>query len=169
MTVFQCGDRVIYGAHGVCSIAAIEKKRIDKKFMEYYVLEPVDGSGSRYFVPTQNEAAVSKLRHMLSGDQVRELLASDSVHRDAWIEDEGLRKQHYKELIGGDDRAALVSMIHSLYKHREQQAAAGRKFHLCDENFLRDAERLLSSEMGLILQLPPEQVITYVQSALQEA
>lgn len=167
MTVFQCGDRVIYGAHGVCSIAAIEKKRIDKKFMEYYVLEPVDGSGSRYFVPTQNEAAVSKLRHMLSGDQVRELLASDSVHRDAWIEDEGLRKQHYKELIGGDDRAALVSMIHSLYKHREQQAAAGRKFHLCDENFLRDAEKLLGSEFALALGIPERDVGEVVKRSFE--
>ena len=49
----------------------------------------------------------------------------------------------------------------------EAQAAAGRKFHLCDENFLRDAEKLLSSEFALILGVAPNQVQDYIVSALK--
>ena len=167
MTVYQCGDQVLYGAHGVCSIAAIETRRIEKKMVEYYVLEPVDGAGSRFYVPTQNEAAVAKLRSVLSEQQVRQLLASHAVRQDAWIEDEGLRKQRYKELICSDDRAALVSMVRSLYRHREQQTAAGRKFHLCDENFLRDAQKLLGSEFAIALQISESEVGDVVKSALE--
>lgn len=167
MTVFQHGDQVIYGIHGVCNITGIEKRRVDKKTVEYYVLEPVNGPGSCFYVPTQNEAAVAKLRSVLNEQQVRQLLASDAVRQDVWIEDESLRKQRYKELIGSGDRAALVSMVHSLYRHREQQTAAGRKFHLCDENFLRDAQKLLGSEFAIALQISESEVGDVVKSAIE--
>lgn len=167
MTVYQCGDQVIYCAHGVCNITAIEKQRVDKKLIEYYVLEPVDGPGSRFYVPTQNQAAVAKLKNVLNEQQVRQLLASDAVRQDAWIEDESQRKQRYKELIGSGDRAALVSMVHSLYRHREQQTAAGRKFHLCDENFLKDAQKLLGSEFAIALQISESEVGDVVKSAFE--
>lgn len=167
MLVFHCGDQVIYGAHGVCTVVAIEKQKVGKKFVEYYVLEPKEGGTSRYYVPTQNEAAVSKLRNVLTKDEVTELLSSDAVRQSAWIEDENLRKQRYRELITGSDKAALVSMVHCLNQHREQQMAAGRKFHLCDENFLRDAQKLLGSEFSLALQIPENEVGDVVKKILE--
>lgn len=167
MTVYQCGDQVLYGIHGVCSIVAVEMRCMEKKMVEYYVLEPVEGTGSRFYVPTQNEAAVAKLKSVLNEQQVRQLLASDAVRQDAWIEDEGLRKQRYKELIHSGDRAALVSMVHSLHCHRKQQTAAGRKFHLCDENFLRDAQKLLGSEFAIALQISESEVGDVVKSAFE--
>lgn len=165
MLGFRCGDHVVYGSHGVCTVAAIESRRIDRRPVEYYVLEPLDGSGSRYYVPTQNQAAVSKLRAVLTKEEIDQLLQSDEVRKDAWIEDENLRRQRYKELIIIGDRASLLSMVHCLYQHREQQMAAGRKFHLCDENFLRDAQKLLGSELSLVLQIPENEVGEYVKSA----
>ena len=167
MKVYGCGDQVVYGAHGVCRIVAIEKRRIDRKTVEYYVLEPVNGGDSRFYVPTQNEAAVAKLRQVLTEGEVRTLLASDAAKQDVWIEDETLRRQRYKELLTGSDRAALVSMIHTLHRHRERQTAAGRKFHLCDETFLKDAQKLLGSEFALALQIPESEVGDMVKSAIE--
>mgnify|MGYP002517196277 CR=1 FL=1 len=40
-------------------------------------------------------------------------------------------------------------------------------FHLCDENFLRDAQRLLSVEFALVLGIAPEQVGEYVVRAME--
>lgn len=168
MTVYTCGDHVIYGSHGVCRILSLETRRVDRKQIEYYVLAPADGSEARFYVPIRNEAAVAKLRSVLTEDEVRSLLSSDEIRQHAWIEDEGIRKQRYKELLTGSDRAALVSMVHSLHHHRQQQEAAGRKFHLCDENFLRDAQRLLGSEFALALQIPESEVGDVVKSAIAE-
>ena len=167
MRKYQRGAHVVYGAHGACVILDIEKKRVDKKLIEYYVLEPVDGPGIRYYIPTENEVAVAKLKDVLSEQQVHQLLASEQVRQDAWIEDEGQRKQRYKELITSGDRTALVSMIHTLHKHRDQQIKNGKKLHMCDENFLRDAEKLLDSEIALALRISQDEVGEVVKNAMK--
>lgn len=165
--MYQCGDRVLYGIHGVCTITAVEEQVIDRKRVEYYVLEPLAQPGARFLVPTKNEAAVAKLRRMLSQQELSDLLRCEQIQEDAWIEDEGKRKQHYRDLICSGDRAALLSMVNTLHRHKQEQAAAGRKFHLCDENFLRDAERLLNSEFSLVLDIAPSEVGEFVLNAMK--
>lgn len=59
--MFQVGDKVVYGMHGVCVIAGTECRRVDKKNMEYLVLEPVGQDGARFLVPAQNAAVLGKL------------------------------------------------------------------------------------------------------------
>lgn len=167
MQVFQCGDRVIYGIHGVCSIEAIEQRKIDRKTVEYYVLQPINGTGARFYVPTRNEAAVSKLHYLLTEQEVRDLLSSDEVRESSWIEDESLRKQQYKELLSGSDRAALIRMIRTLHLHKKQQTSLGKKFHQCDENFLRDAQKMVGCEISLALQIPESEVEAVVRGAIE--
>ena len=41
---------------------------------------------------------------------------------------------------------------------------AGKKFHLCDDNFLRDAEKLMSSEIALVLEMTMEQARDYLRT-----
>lgn len=166
--MFAVGDLVVYGVHGVCRITELEKRTVDRKQLEYLVLEPTDGSGSRFLVPTHNEIALNKLQPVLSRQVLEEILHSSLVRENVWIEDENQRKQRYRELITGSDRIALLQMVHCLHIQKERIAAARRKFHLCDENFLRDAQRLLSSEFALVLDMEPQQVAEYVISAMEE-
>lgn len=167
--MYQIGDQVVYGSHGVCRIVGLEQRRVDRKNVEYYALEPLEQAGARFYVPTQNQAAVAKIRAVITAQELEALLRSDSVRQNCWIADEGQRKNRYRELLGSGDRAALLSMVGTLYRHKEQQAAVGRKFHLCDENFLRDAEKLLSGEFSLVLGMDPREVGAYVRDALAEA
>ncbi len=160
--MYNKGDRVIYGIHGVCNILDIEIRTVDRKKIEYFVLEPVEQPGSRYFVPTQNQAAVAKLRPILSRKELDKLISSKDADQDAWIADENQRKQHYRELINSGDRAALIAMVRTLHRQRSVQIAAGKKFHLCDENFLKDAEKLLSAEFALVLDIHPNEVGKYI-------
>lgn len=164
--MYQQGDQVVYGIHGVCRILDLELRKVDRKNVEYYVLEPIDQSGARFYVPTQNEAAVAKLRPLITQKELDALLRSDDATEDVWIEDENQRKQYYRELITSGDRAAQIRMIHALHIHKRKLAETGRKFHLCDENFLRDAEKLLSSELSLIMNIELDQVGTYIQNAM---
>lgn len=166
--VLQVGVQVVYGIHGVCTITDTEIRTVDRKKVEYFVLEPKEQPGARFYVPTHNQVALSKLRPVLSVQELDALLASDDAHRDCWIADENQRKQKYRELVNSGDRATLISMIRSLYKHKENQLAAGRKFHLCDENFLRDAQKLLASEFSLILGIPQSEVGPYIEKKLYE-
>lgn len=165
--MFRVGDRVVYGVHGVCSIVEEEVRMIDRKPRTYLVLEPVGQSGSRFFVPTHNPAAMAKLRNMLNTEELEALLHSEAVQTDGWIPDENQRKQAYRELIGSGDRARLMCMVRTLYRRKAELTAAGRKCHLCDENFLRDAERLLVDEIALVMEAEPKQVKQYLAENLK--
>ena len=105
---------------------------------------------------------------MLTRAELDELLVSVQTQQDSWIADENLRKQYYRELINSGDRVALIGIIRALHGHRESQLAAGRKFHLCDENFLRDAQKLLNSEFSLVLGIPQAEVAAYIEKKLYE-
>lgn len=164
--MYSLGDYVVYGSHGVCRMLELEERVVDRKKLQYYVLEPVTQIGARYLVPLHNDVAVGKLRPVLSREELDALICSTDVRGDAWIPDENLRKQTYRELMGSGDRAAMIRMIGTLYRHKEAQAAAGRKFHLCDDNFLRDAQKLLSSEFAHVLGIEPDAVGDYVQSLI---
>ncbi len=160
--VYRTGDYVVYGIHGVCRVTGTEEQTVDRKRVDYYILEPVDQQGARFFVPKHNQAAVAKLRPILKREELYALLCSDEVRQQTWISDENHRKQLYRELIVSSDRAALIRMVGALHRHKAEQAAAGRKFHLCDENFLRDAEKVLGGEFSIVLGIPPEQVEDYI-------
>ena len=166
--MYRCGELVVYGIHGVCMIGDIEERIVDGKKISYYVLAPIEQSNSKYYIPQHNAAAVAKLRPLLSKKDLEDLLSSDDVRKDAWISDESRRKQYYKELICSGDRASLISMVHSLHKQKQLQMEAGRKFHLCDENFLRDAEKLLSSEFSLVLGIQSNHVAEYIIQKLEK-
>ena len=164
--MFEIGDRVLYSSHGACTIAGIESMRFGKTRGKYYVLQPVDQSDSKYYVPVDNASAVSKLSPLLSRDELMQLLHSDAVRENNWIADESGRKQRYKELINSADRCALLNMIYCLHQQKKAQKDAGKKFHQCDENFLHDAQKLLSSEFAVVLGMEQGSVNDFILEQL---
>lgn len=164
--MFQYGDQVVYAGHGVCKVLDLEYKVIDRKKIEFFVLQPLSHPETRFFVPTQNQIAVAKMQPIVTKEEIDKLLTDVSVAELCWIDEENLRKQKYRELLSGGDRAGLICMMRAAYKHKLEQISAGRKFHLCDENFLRDAERLLNSEFGLVLNVDEDGVAEYIKKHL---
>lgn len=164
---FQCGDRVVYGIHGVCTITDVECRKVDRKTVEYFVLAPCGQGDARYFVPVHNEAAVAKMRKLLTQQELDALLESDEVRQDYWIPEENLRKERYRYLVAHGACTELIGMIRCLYLQRQRQLKAGRKFHICDENFLKDAKRLITAEVAQILCIPPQEAETYLRTRLE--
>jgi len=161
--MFQQGEQVVYGIHGVCKVLGLENRMVDRKNLEYYILEPIEQPGTRFYVPTQNQAAVAKLRPILTKGELEDMLSSTVAIKDGWISDENQRKQKYRELINSGDIADLICMVRALRQHKAEQLHSGRKFHLCDENFLRDAEHLLGSELTMVLNIKPNEVGRYIE------
>lgn len=164
--MFRIGEQVVYGSHGVCQVLEIESRTVDRRQAQYYVLSPNTQPSARFYVPTENPAAVAKLRKILSREELLALLQSSAAEQDCWIADENQRKQRCRELLNSPNRAELLSMVGTLHRHREAQLAAGRKFHQCDENFLRDAEKLLSSEISAVMEIPPEDVPEFLREQM---
>ena len=165
--MYQVGDCVLYGVHGICRVVGTEKQLINRRRTQYLILQPLNQAESKFYLPTENPAAMAKLKAILSREALIALLASEEVHQDGWIHDENQRKLYYRELIGSGDRISLMRMVAALYRYRQAQEKAGRKFHQSDDNFLRDAERLLVSEISLVLELSPEEARDYLRQQLK--
>ncbi len=166
--MYQAGQQVVYGAHGVCTIMGTEARHVDKKTIEYYVLQPLQQPDSRFYVPAHNESALAKMRPLMEKKALLALLQSEDIRNNEWIPDENRRKQYYRQLITSLDLEAMIRMIHVLRRHRKEMAEAGRKFHLCDDNFLRDAQRLLRSELQLVLEIPEKELDGYLINLIGE-
>jgi len=165
--MYQSGAYVIYGIQGVCRIVGTEIQRINRTKTEYLVLEPLDKAESRFYIPTGNAFALAKIKPVLTSDEMQKMLLSAEIHSGTWIPEENRRKQFYRELVSGGDRVSLLKMLVLLYRHREQQLATGRKFHQCDDNFMRDAEKLLCSEIMLVMNLSSSEAKAYLREQLK--
>ena len=166
--MYQTGDQVVYGIHGVCRVVDIEKQIVNKKTEVYLVLEPVLQDGSRYLVPTSCEAAMSKLKPVLTKAELESLLRSDFVRSIHWISDENQRKYTYRELISSGNREELMRMVHTLYVHKTDRDTAGKKVHLADDNFLRDAEKLLAGETAVVMNISLDEARAYLREQLKK-
>ncbi len=165
---YQAGQQLLYGVHGVCNVVGIIQRKIDRKMVEYYELAPVEQPESRFYIPTGNPAAVAKLHPIMTVQELDQLLDQVKAEDSAWIADENRRKLHYRELVSNLDRKELCSTVAALLRHKKNQMAAGKKLHLCDENFLRDARKLIDGEFSLVLGLPKEQIGEYIQKKLED-
>ena len=103
--MYQVGQLVVYGIHGVCRISQVQDRVVDRVSRRYLVLEPVNRGGSQYFVPMHNPTAMQKLSPLLSPEELTTLLSSERARTDCWIVDENRRKQFYRELSGSGRRA----------------------------------------------------------------
>ncbi len=164
--MYQVGQRVVYGAHGVCDILDMEERMVDRKRISYYVLQPLEQSASRFYVPAHNENALAKMRPLVDKQTLLTLLNSEEVREDCWIPDENRRKQYYRQLISSIDLESMIRMIRCLRQHKAELQQAGKRFHLCDENFLQDAQKILSSELTLVLEIEPQQLTAYLENIM---
>ena len=160
--MYEVGQKVVYGIHGVCDILDLEIKTVDRKKISYFVLTPVDQPGAIFYVPAENPVALKKLSQLLTKQELEDLLSSVDKSKDAWVPDENRRKLRYKDLLGSGDRKEILEMICALHIHKEEQLQKGKKFHLCDENFLHDAQRLLCSEISLVMEKTKEEAMAYL-------
>ena len=94
--MYQVGQRVVYGIHGVCDIIEIEIKVVDRKKIPYFVLEPVEQPGARYYVPSENAAALAQaIRQIASSQQLRQRCGENArrYYRD------NFRKEYFFETL----------------------------------------------------------------------
>ena len=167
--MYEAGQQVIYGIHGLCAITAVEAMRFGKDKANYYVLEPLAQPGTRFYVPVENAAAVAKLRPLMTREELLNLLHSQEVRNYPWIEDENQRKLRFRELLGSGDRAQLMGMIGALHRHKQNQLAAGRRLHQSDENFLSEVQKLLNAEFSQVFDLEPGAVSAFILKELENS
>ena len=158
--MYSIGEVVLYGSNGVCEITEITTKKIGKDSIEYYVLKPVCSDSSTLFVPTQNEMLVSRMRVVLSSDEIKDIL-SQKTDNEIWIDNKAERCEKIKEIISGGDCMKLVELIR-MHFHSKLQLKKGRRLHITDERFLKEAEKMVCDEVSVVLHIDRNDVLPLV-------
>ena len=167
--MFTVNDIIIYGMQGVCQIVGIEEKMIGGVKKNYFVLKPVNDNGSTIFAPTDNEHVLKKMRKLLTEEEINRLIDSMPDEKTVWISNVNERKELYKTLLASGDHAALIQMIKTLYAHKKEWEAAGKRLHTMDETFFKDAERILYNEFQYVLKLNSKtELMNYIFSRIEK-
>ena len=167
--MFQVNDVIMYGAHGVCKIVGTEEKLISGVKKNYYILKPVGDSGSTIFAPTDNEAVLKKMRRLLSKDEIHKLIDSMGAENPQWVANENARKELYKNILAKGDHLELIQMIKAIYTHKKEREADGKRLHMSDERFFKDAEQILYNEFQYVLDISSKkELLSYIFNRLEK-
>lgn len=165
---FGTGDLVIYGKTGICKIEEIADRTFYEEAREYYILKPVNNDKSTIYAPVDSESTDNRMRRVLSVDETHDLIKGMPDEPSIWINNESQRKERFKQIISGGNRRELVQLIKTLYLHRQNQKAAGKKLHAADEQYFKEAEDLLYNEISVVLNIQRSQIIPFIFQQVED-
>ena len=163
---YEINDTILYGSQGVCKITGTVQKDFGGSIMDYYTLQPVYSDNSVIYVPMHNEALLRKMRRVLSSEEIYALIQAMPREEAFWIEDENKRKETCRDILSRGDRTELIRAIKALYLHQQELQEKGRKLHVSDERFLKDAEKMLYDEFALVLNIREEDVLPFIMEQI---
>ena len=167
--MFKVNDVIIYGTQGVCQIVGVEEKTVSGAKRNYFVLKPVKDKGSTIFAPTDNERVLKKMRRLLSKAEINSLIDSMPGEDVVWIKNDNDRKERYRKILASGEHVELIKMIKAIYTHKKEREAGGKRLHMVDEHFLKDAEQTLYNEFQYVLKLSNKnEVMEYIFSRIEK-
>lgn len=161
--VLKLNEKVMYGTTGVCVVQSVEDKRIGKEIKKYYVLKPVSQTSSTVYIPADNEKLLSKVRRVLSVEEIKTMLSSLSDEPDIWTDNDNERREKFSEIITSGDRKACLVLVRTLHNRQSALSGTGKRLHIADERALKEAQRLIQDEFSVVLNIQPCEVGAYIK------
>ena len=161
--MYNVGDIVMYGTFGICKVTAIEKRDFTGEEQEYYILKHINSEKNIFYVPTNNDAALSKMHPICSKAEVDELISHMNSEGLIWIDNDIKRKEEYSRIIKDADKHEIIRLIKTLYLRRKELAENGKKLRSTDENYLSLAENMLFEEFAYALDIDKSEVVEYIE------
>lgn len=162
LCMFSIGERVIYGAIGVCEISDITLNELTGVTREYYILRPVDTDKSVIYVPTDNEKLTSRMRAVPSSKELHKLLSDIKDSKFDWIENNLERNEKFHEILNDGNIKENVKLLRTLHARSQDLSLKGRHLQKADERIYKDCSKLLCSEFSSILNIEQSQVVSMV-------
>lgn len=166
---FAKGDCVVYGTNGICMIEDLKLMSFStgmKKSL-YYILRPELKPESVIFVPVDNEALVSKMRNVMTEDEVNSIILNMKDKELHWENDRRFRNENFHEILSNGVNEKMLLMIRCIYHKKEELTAMGRKLASSDMNTLKTAEKLVEEEFSYVLHIDNEEVEGYIKNMLE--
>lgn len=165
----KVGDLVSYGTQGVCRVKEFTEKLFYGDVMEYVVLAPLYDESATIFIPVKNQKLMDGIHHLLSVEEVDSIVEAVSKEEELWIADDNLRKAKYREILAANDHREILKMMRLVHEKKISRQEKGKKLHVCDERFLKEAEKLILDEFSLVLHMRRDRILPYIFEGVQQA
>lgn len=166
MDKFEKGEKVLYSINGVCEITDITERFFGKTVMRYYVLKPISNNEATLFVPVNNENLVRKMKRLMTQPQLDEVLNAVSSKDVEWNSNEAVRKEEFRNTISFGNVSEILILLKSIWIHGRMQNSKGRKLHISDEMYLREAEKIIKEEISTVIGVEQDEVIPYIKNKI---
>ena len=118
---YEIGDLVSKPVTGICKIKDIlylnpQDERNNKL---YYLMKPIEDEKEKIYVPVSN--ADSRLRLCMTKKMAWSLIKRIPEIPTAWVNNEKMREQNYKEAVKANEPEALVSIIKMIYQRNQKK------------------------------------------------
>lgn len=166
--MFEIGDYIIYGNHGVCRVEDIGGLNISgvDKSMECYTLQPIFSKSSTLYTPVDNEKVL--MRKVISGGEAQELINDIPNTPLLWIENDKQREEAYKVALRTHDCAEWLKIIKTLYERKQERLTQGKKLTFTDEKYLSIAQECLYGELSIAMDMEKEKIENMVLEQLDQ-
>jgi CarD family transcriptional regulator len=168
MNLYKVGDIVIYSCEGVCRVESIEKldvSGIDTDKL-YYNLSPVYHMGN-IFVPIDTKMF---MRPVIKYEEVQSLISLIPMMKTGTVISQSRRmlEENYNKYIQTHDCIDLIKLLKSIDQKASEAAKDKKKLGAIDERFKKKAEELLYGEFAVVLEIPKEDVRSYIAKKVRE-
>ena len=165
--MFSIGDYVMKTSKGVChidDITHLDMAGIDKDKL-YYVMTPIDGKGSTLYVSV--DTAQESIRAAMTKGQAENVIDSIPSIEEAWVENDKLREQCYKDAVRSGSPEALIGIIKTIYARKKLREGQGKKNTAVDERYFKQAEDLLYAEIAFALGKSKDDISDYITDMIR--
>jgi len=156
--MFKIGDTVVYGTEGVCKITDISKSDFSNMDTDrlYYILTPQSHSGSKIYVPCDNELLVSRMKDVMKKSEIIALLKDRTIIPE-WNVDSRQRNREFKEIIASYDRERMFGLARLLCEIKKSSGTE-RRLYASDEEILKKLIVIIYTEISLVSEVSLDEI-----------
>ena len=168
--MFQVGDYLYYASGGVCCVSDICYAPLSgmPKDRQYYVLRSLHDANSVMYVPVDSETVF--LRGLMTKEAAEGLLKQIPEIGEIEEPNAKILRGKYVEAMRQHDPVEWVRVIKTVYRRIRRLAEQSKSQRISDteRSFAEDAKRYLYTELSLTLNIPVEEMKTYLREQIEQ-
>ncbi len=166
---FEKGSYVKYSTNGVCLVdeIGVPDFRADDP-ADYYILTPLSAKSTTIFVPVDSEVLVSKMRPLLTKEEIDDTVNAVKNDDIEWISDRKERANKFSEILASDRPVDLLRLAGCIYLKKSELEKLNKKLTITDLNALTQAEKLIENEFSFVLGIADDEVTNYIRAKLEQ-
>ena len=162
--MYQKGDYINYGGHGVCRIEDITSMNFGGGAgKSYYVIQPIAPGSATIYFPVDSPKAVERMRPLLSKEEIDAIILSVKDEQMTWIADRKQRTAQFQQILSRRDERELLLLASCLHQRQMEKPLPSSEMDM-----LRRVEHIIEQEFAFTLDLHAQQIGEYIREKLSQ-